>query len=98
MTARLHCPLAAIEAIYGWRKPVTRCLERGSGQTVVGLGYTWMRVLGTDLEVRVLANRPVAAAILKPDCFRSSLRGYSVFVVELRGLGRWVLATRSRAR
>jgi hypothetical protein len=98
MTARLHCPLATIEAIHGGGNRRLRCLERGSGQTVVALGYTWRRAPGTDLEFRVLANRPVAAAILKPDCFRSSLWGYSVFVVELRGLGKWVLATRSRAR
>jgi hypothetical protein len=27
---------------------------------VVEQGYTWTRVPGTDIEVRVLANRPVA--------------------------------------
>jgi hypothetical protein len=38
---------------------------------VIAQGYTWTRVPGTDVEVRVLANRPIvlryqSLACLKP--------------------------------
>lgn len=51
-----------LEAVHGGGCDRRAVAWRGGGERamVVEQGYTWTRVPGTDVEVRVLAARPVA--------------------------------------
>lgn len=66
---------------------------------VVEHGYTWTRMLGTDVEARVLADRPVALHYGAGVGSAARKRGYSIRGSREREAERiWVLATRSKAR
>jgi hypothetical protein len=54
-----HQGWAAVEGA-GRSKKLVGWTGESERAMVVEQGYTWTRVPGTDVEVRVLANRPVA--------------------------------------